>query len=279
MQNPIDVQVSADHTVARVAIPLAGHGTDDASNAALASLRGTVIPQTIERVPHTNAAVTGVTASSQDFNDQMKERAPWVFLFVLGLAFVVLLCAFRSVVIAVKAIVLNLLSVAAAYGLLVLVFQHTWAEGILDFKSSGGIVAWLPLFLFVVLFGLSMDYHVFIISRIREAFDRGMKTEDAVAHGIKTTAGVVTSAAFVMIAVFAVFATLSQIEMKQLGIGLAAAILIDATIVRAVLLPATMKLLGNANWWFPSWLEWLPKIGLEGEHERAPEAAPALDRA
>src|SRR6185503_18665402 len=149
------------------------------------------------------------------------------------------------------------------YGVLALVFQHSWAEGLLGFKSTGAITSWLPLFLFVILFGLSMDYHVFILSRVKEAHDRGMSTGDAVAHAIKSTAGPVTSAAVVMVAVFAIFATLSALEFKQLGVGLAAAILIDATLIRAVLLPATMKLLGERNWWLPKKLNWLPKF----EHE------------
>ncbi len=183
-----------------------------------------------------------------------------MFAFVLGLAFLLLLTAFRSIVVAVKAIALNLLSVGAAYGLLVAVFQWGWGESILNFKSTHGITSWLPLFLFVVLFGLSMDYHVFILTRVREAVERGAKTEDAVVQAIKTTAGVVTSAAFVMVGVFSIFATLSQIELKQLGVGLGAAVLIDATIIRAVLLPATMKLLGSWNWYLPRWLEWLPRI-------------------
>jgi uncharacterized membrane protein YdfJ with MMPL/SSD domain len=185
------------------------------------------------------------------------------------MAFLLLLVTFRSIVIPIKAIALNLLSVGAAYGVLELVFQHHWAEGLLGFKSTGGITSWLPLFLFVILFGLSMDYHVFILSRVREAFDRGMKTEDAVAHGIKSTAGVVTSAAFVMVAVFAIFASLGALEFKQLGVGLAAAILIDATIVRAVLLPATMKLLGDWNWYLPRGLHWLP------QRRTAPKPEPA----
>ena len=179
---------------------------------------------------------------------------------MLLLAFGIMLVAFRSLVIAVKAILLNLLSIAAAYGVMVLVFQHGWGKGILGFESTAGIDAFLPIFMFVILFGLSMDYHVFIISRMREAYDRGMSTDRAIAHGIKTTAGVVTSAAIVMVCVFAVFATLSMLIFKQFGVGLAAAILIDATIVRAVLLPATMKLLGDWNWYLPSWLEWLPHL-------------------
>ena len=171
----------------------------------------------------------------------------------------------------IKAIILNLLSVAAAYGVLVLVFQGGVGKDILGFTYEEGVVAFLPIFLFVILFGLSMDYHVFILSRVRESYDSGMKTEDAVAHGIKATAGVVTSAALVMVCVFAVFGTLKILFLKEFGVGLAAAILIDATIIRAVLLPASMKLLGDWNWYLPSWLEWLPKIGYE--KEEMPEVA------
>jgi RND superfamily putative drug exporter len=260
MNGPADVTVSPDHTVASVHIPMKGNGTDDVSRRAVEALRGDVIPATIGKVPGTEAYVTGMAAGSQDWNSLMKSRAPLVFAFVLTLAFLLLLMTFRSIVIPIKAIVLNLLSVAAAYGVLVLVFQDGRFEGLLGYRSNGGIVSWLPLFLFVILFGLSMDYHVFIISRIREAVDRGMRTEDAVAHGITATAGTVTSAAIVMVAVFAIFATLSSLDFKEMGIGLSVAILIDATIVRAVLLPATMKLLGDWNWYLPRWLEWLPKL-------------------
>ena len=220
------------------------------------------------------SASPGSTAQSKDFNDKIRSVAPLVFGFVLLLAFVLMLVAFRSLVIAAKAIVLNLLSIAAAYGVMVLVFQHGWGKGILGFESTAGIDSFLPIFMFVILFGLSMDYHVFIISRIREAYDRGMSTEQAVTHGIKTTAGVVTSAALVMVCVFSVFATLSMLIFKQFGVGLAAAILIDATVVRAVLLPATMKLLGDWNWYLPKWLEWLPHLEHGGSIEpvKAPTA-------
>lgn len=254
MDEPIGVDISPDKTVAAISIPIQGNGTDDESNEALATLRDSVVPQTIanaEGVDH--ALVTGMTAGSKDFNDEMKAAAPVVFGFVLSLAFLLLLVEFRSIVIPIKAIVLNLLSVAAAYGILVLVFQHGVGAGLLgvDEASQGSITSWLPIFLFVILFGLSMDYHVFILSRIREAYDSGMSSEGAVAHGIKSTASVVTSAAVVMVAVFAIFGTLSFVDMKQMGVGLAAAVLIDATIVRAVLLPATMKLLGDWNWYLP----------------------------
>jgi uncharacterized membrane protein YdfJ with MMPL/SSD domain len=193
----------------------------------------------------------------------MKHGVGYVILFVLVLAFGLLLVAFRSIVVPLKAVTLNLLSVGAAYGVLVLVFQHSWAQPLLGFTSDGAIISWLPLFLFVVLFGLSMDYHVFILSRVREAVDGGMRTEDAVRYGITVTAGVVTSAALVMVGVFSLFGTLSSLEIKQAGVGLAAAVLIDATIVRAVLLPSSMKLLGDWNWYLPKRLEWLPRAGLE----------------
>ena len=270
MSGPISTTVAPNKTVEIVNIPMQGDGTDTKSETALATLRNTVIPGTIDRVDGTETNVTGMTAGSKDFNDTMKAHLPFVFAFVLGLAFILLLVTFRSVVVPLKAIVLNLLSVGAAYGVLTWIFQDGHLEGLLGFHSVGGITSWLPLFLFVILFGLSMDYHVFIISRIREAVDGGMSTDDAVAHGIKSTAGVVTSAAIVMVAVFSIFATLSMIEFKQMGIGLAVAILIDATLVRAVLLPAAMKLLGERNWYLPRRLRWLPKF----EHD-LPEPARA----
>ncbi|HKD34747.1 MAG TPA: MMPL family transporter, partial [Gaiellaceae bacterium] len=198
-------------------------------------------------------------------------KAPIVFGFVLVFAFLLLLVTFRSLVVAAKAIVLNLLSVGAAYGVLVAVFQWGWGESLLGFTSNGGIAQWLPIFMFVILFGLSMDYHVFILSRVREAYDRGMSTADAVEYGISTTAGVVSSAALVMVGAFAVFALMPILDMKEMGIGLAAAVLIDATIVRAVLLPATMKLLGDWNWYLPNWLQWLPRL----EHDPTPVPAAA----
>jgi uncharacterized membrane protein YdfJ with MMPL/SSD domain len=267
---PIDVEINRAGTVARVEVPLAGNGTDDESNAALATLRDTLIPQTVGSVDGLQVAVTGGTANSQDFNTAQTKSIPLVFGFVLLFAFGLLLVTFRSIVIALKAIVLNLLSVGAAYGVLVAIFQWGWGESLFGFESNGGIANWLPMFMFVILFGLSMDYHVFILSRIREAHDRGMSTERAISHGIKATAGTVTSAAFVMVGVFAVFTMLPLVDLKEMGVGLAAAVLIDATIVRGVLLPATMKLLGDANWYLPRWLDWLPR----GEQE-AP-AGPAV---
>jgi RND superfamily putative drug exporter len=262
VKTPIDVSISPDHRVMAIDLPIVGSGTDAASNRALATLRGDVVPAFAQRAG-TKAYVSGQTAGSKDFNDLMKSRWPIVFGFVLTLAFLLLMMTFRSIVIPVQAIVLNLLSVGAAYGVLTWVFQDGHGASLLGFTSTGSITSWLPMFLFVILFGLSMDYHVFILSRIREAFDRGMKTEDAVAGGIRTTAGTVTSAAIVMVAVFAIFATLSYLDFKMMGVGLATAILVDATVVRAVLLPATMKLLGDWNWYLPRWLEWLPSLGHE----------------
>jgi RND superfamily putative drug exporter len=272
---PFHVTVSPDKTVARVEFSIAGSGDDEPSLNALETLRETVIPPIAASLPGVETAVTGVTAGTNDFNEQMKARLPLVLAFVLGLAFVLLLLTFRSIVIPVKAVVLNLLSVGAAYGILVAVFQHSWAEGILDFNSNGSIASWLPLFLFVILFGLSMDYHVFILSRVKELHDAGEPTDLAVANAIKRTAGTVTSAAIIMVAVFGLFATLSLLDIKQMGFGLAVAVLIDATIIRAVLLPASMKLLGDWNWYLPTWLEWLPSLSPEGPpEERERETSP-----
>ncbi|MDQ3739972.1 MAG: MMPL family transporter [Actinomycetota bacterium] len=258
---PLGVDVSPDRTVARIAVPLAGDGVEDRSEDALALLRDELLPSTIGRVDGAEALVTGQTAASVDLREVTVERGPLVFALVLGMGFLVLMMTFRSIVVPIKAIVLNLLSVLAAYGVLVLVFQHGWGAELLGFEPTGSIASWLPILLFVILFGLSMDYHVFVLSRIREAFDRGMPMDRAVEHGIKGTASVVTSAAMVMVAVFSIFATLGIVELKQFGVGLAVAVLIDATIVRAVLLPATMKMLGTWNWYLPRRLDWLPRLG------------------
>ena len=275
MNEPIDVTVNDDKTVAVISIPIEGDGTDATSNEALTALRDEIIPPTLGAVADTEVGVTGLTAQARDFQDKMKRVAPLVFAFVLLLAFGLMLVSFRSIVIAAKTVLLNLLSVGAAYGILVLVFQHGWGKGLLGFEFTGGIDPFLPILLFVILFGLSMDYHVFILSRVREAYDKGMSTDDAISHGIKTTAGVVTSAAIVMVGVFAIFGTLQAMIFKQFGVGLAAAILIDATIIRAVLLPAAMKLLGEWNWYLPSWLEWLPHFEHGGPERHEHEATPA----
>jgi uncharacterized membrane protein YdfJ with MMPL/SSD domain len=265
LSTPTHVEVNPDRTVAVVSVAIKGNGTDAASTRSLEVLREEVVPATVGKLGGAEVAVGGTTAWLTDFNDTMKSHLPIVFAFVLGVAFLLLLVTFRSIVVPIKAIVLNLLSVGAAYGILTYVFQEGHGEKALGFTSVGGITPWLPLFLFVVLFGLSMDYHVFVLSKVRELVDRGRTTEQAVAEGIKSTASVITSAAAVMVVTFAAFATGSDQTMKQLGVGLAVAVLIDATIVRAVLLPATMKLLGERNWWLPKRLGWLPKL----EHEPA----------
>jgi uncharacterized membrane protein YdfJ with MMPL/SSD domain len=271
---PFTVTVNPDRTVARIDFAIAGNGDNRASLHALETLRDEVIPPVAKTLPDAEIVVTGVTAGTSDFNHQMAARLPYVFLFVLGLAFTLLLLTFRSLVIAAKAVALNLLSVGAAYGILVAVFQHGWLAGFFGFQTNGAVVSWLPLFLFVVLFGLSMDYHVFILSRVKELHDAGTPTDEAVRLAITRTAGTVTSAAIIMVAVFGLFATLSLIMMQQMGFGLAVAVLIDATIVRAVLLPSAMKLLGDWNWYLPTWLEWLPSLSPEGDRGDRPAPKP-----
>jgi RND superfamily putative drug exporter len=255
----VTVEESRDGTVASVQIPTVGSGSDAAATKAMEEVREELVPASFAG-SGAEVNVAGQAAESKDFNDLLTQRLPIVFGFVLGLAFLLMLVTFRSIVVPIKAILLNLLSVGAAYGVLVLVFQNGLGESLLGFHSNGGVSSWLPMFLFVILFGLSMDYHVLILSRVREYVDRGMRTEEAVQRGITATAGTVTSAAVVMVAVFSVFATLSILDMKEMGVGLAVAVLIDATIVRAVMLPAAMKLLGERNWYLPRFLGWLPRM-------------------
>ncbi|MGN6430247.1 MAG: MMPL family transporter [Gaiellaceae bacterium] len=272
---PIRTVPDGHGSAAALFLPLTGNGANPSSRRAVNWLRTKLIPRTFGGVPGVETAVTGPTAEDVDFTRQIQHTLPYVLAFVLLLAFALLLVAFRSLVVPLKAIALNLLSVGAAYGILALVFQHHWAQPILGFRSNGTIVSWLPLFLFVVLFGLSMDYHVFILSRVREAVSCGEPTEAAVKRSIGLTAGVVTAAATVMFAVFALFGTLSSLELKQAGVGLAAAVLIDATLIRGVLLPATMKLLGDRNWYLPRMLHWLPH--LDHEPARRRELTPSLE--
>jgi putative drug exporter of the RND superfamily len=265
-------KISQDGRVAVFEVATPYEGGSQQARDSLTKLRKELMPQTFGKVQGAEYAVGGFVAADVDYAAHTRAKLPLVIGFVLLLTMIVMMVTFRSVVVAVTAIGLNLLSAGAAYGVVTAVFQNTWAEGILDFRSNGAVVSWLPLFLFVVLFGLSMDYHVFVVSRIREAVLRGVPTKQAVAEGITGSAGVVTSAAAVMIGVFAVFATLSTLDMKQLGVGLAVAILIDATIIRAVVLPSIMTLLGDANWWAPKWLR--PK----GAKHAAPAAAPEEER-
>jgi RND superfamily putative drug exporter len=243
------IAVSADRRVTTLEIPTTtGTGTDEGKRS-LATLRERLVPATVGTVAGAEYAVGGDIAGNVDYTENLADRMPLVIGFVLLLTFLIMAVTFRSLVVALTALFLNSLSAAAAFGTLALVFQHTWAEGILDFRSNGTLVAWIPLFLFAVLFGLSMDYHVFVVSRIREAAVAGMDTRAAVAHGISRSAGVVTSAAVLMASVFAIFATLSMNEMKQMGVGLAVAVFIDAMVIRVLVLPSLMALLGRANWW------------------------------
>jgi uncharacterized membrane protein YdfJ with MMPL/SSD domain len=267
-RGPVDVKVHDAQNIAFVYVPLVGGSDLDKAEKSLGIIRDEVRPATLGKVDGVEAPVTGQVAGSKDFNDQLVSAVVPVFAFVVAFAFLLMLLSFRSLTIAVTSIVLNLLSVGAAYGILVAVFQHGWGASLVGAEGVGAIVTWLPLFLFVILFGLSMDYHVFVVSRIREARLRGLTTRDAIQHGVVTTAGVITSAAVIMVAVFAIFGTLSMQSMKQMGVGLAAAVLIDATIIRGVLLPAVMSLLGERNWYFPKWLNRLPDLS----HDESPEA-------
>ncbi|MFI9246733.1 MMPL family transporter [Streptomyces sp. NPDC053086] len=265
-RGPVGIKLYDAQNVALVSVPLVGGSDLDQATKSLRTLREEVRPATLGKVEGVQAPVTGQVAGNHDFNDQLMGSVLPVFAFVVVFAFLLMLLSFRSLTVAITSIVLNLLSVAAAYGVLVAVFQHGWGASLVGAEGVGAIVTWLPLFLFVILFGLSMDYHVFVVSRIREARMRGRTTADAIRHGVVTTAGVVTSAAVIMVAVFAIFGTLSMQSMKQMGVGLAAAVLIDATVIRGVLLPAVMALLGERNWYLPKWLHRLPDL----THDEAP---------
>ncbi|WP_449353356.1 MMPL family transporter [Streptomyces shaanxiensis] len=259
-RGPVEIKLHDAQNLAFVYVPLVGGSDFDKAGQSLDKLRDEVRPATLGKVDGLEAPITGQVAGSKDFNDQLTGAVVPVFAFVVVFAFVLMLLSFRSLTVAITSIVLNLLSVGAAYGILVAVFQHGWGASLVGAEGVGAIITWLPLFLFVILFGLSMDYHVFVVSRIREARLRGRTTKDAIQHGVVTTAGVVTSAAVIMVAVFAIFGTLSMQSMKQMGVGLAAAVLIDATIIRGVLLPAVMALLGERNWYLPKWLNRLPDL-------------------
>ncbi|MET8167747.1 MMPL family transporter [Streptomyces sp. NPDC005329] len=273
-RGPVEIKLHDAQNIAYVYVPLVGGSDLDKAGASLDKLRDEVRPATLGKIDGLQAPITGQVAGSKDFNDQLGGAVAPVFAFVVVFAFLLMLLSFRSLTVAITSIVLNLLSVGAAYGILVAVFQHGWGASLVGAEGVGAIVTWLPLFLFVILFGLSMDYHVFVVSRIREARMRGRSTNEAIKHGVVTTAGVVTSAAVIMVAVFAIFGTLSMQSMKQMGVGLAAAVLIDATIIRGVLLPAVMALLGERNWYLPKWLHWLPDF----THDESPEAVAPVTR-
>jgi len=275
LSGPPTTQVSADGHVAFISYLMAGSSNDIRNQDIVRQVRSTVIPGAFGGLTGVRALVTGDAAYTLDVVDFYTRGMPLVMAFVLTLSFLLLLVAFRSIVIPIKAILLNLLSTGAAFGLLVVVFQEGWLAGLIGFKP-GPIEGFIPVFIFTILFGLSMDYHVFILTRIKEARDRGMSSNEAVARGIAITSGTVTSAAAIMVVVFGVFVTLELTIIKQLGFGLAVAVFIDATVVRSILLPATMRLLGDWNWWLPSWLGWLPHVTIEGdvgETDRVPAAS------
>lgn len=267
---PIKITLHSAENVAFVDVPLIGGSDQKKAEKSLDLLRDHIRPETLGKVRGLEAPITGQVAGSKDFNAKIVGAVTPVFAFVVVFAFLLMLLCFRSLTIAITSIVLNLLSVGAAYGILTAVFQHGWGASLVGAEGVGAIVSWLPLFLFVILFGLSMDYHVFVVSRIREARLQGRTTRDAIQHGVVTTAGVVTSAAVIMVAVFAIFGTLSMQSMKQMGVGLATAVLIDATVIRGVLLPAVMALLGERNWYLPKWLRWLPDL----THDESAAAPP-----
>ncbi len=262
------VTPSKDGKVALVSFVISGSGQNDpASQAIVKEVRGTAVPAAFGGLPGVAAYVTGQAAQALDVTQIYVDAIPAVFAFVLGFSFILLLIVFHSIVIPIKAILLNLLSTAAAYGVVVWVFQDDILGGRLGIASSSVIESWVPIFIFTILFGLSMDYHVFILTRVKEARDRGLDSRAAVARGIALTAGTITSAATIMVVVFLAFVTIPFAFIQELGLGLAVAVLIDATVVRSILLPATMAVLGDWNWYLPGFLGWIPRVTIEGEPE------------
>jgi RND superfamily putative drug exporter len=276
IHGPIGVTPVAAGRALVIQVPLAGNGSGTESTNAVVTLENQILPATIGQVPGASFAVTGDTASNHDLRSTLHSRTPIVFGTVALLAFVLLMLAFRSVTIPLVSIGLNFMSVGAAYGLVTLIFQDGHLQSLLGFTSFGALIPWVPLFTFVMLFGLSMDYHVFILSRIRELWSGGASAKDAIVDGVGKSAGVVTSAAVIMVAVFSIFATLDMIDVKMLGVGLAAAVLIDATLVRGIVLPAALALLGERAWYMPRNLRWLPGRSLACESSPAPAAVRAL---
>jgi putative drug exporter of the RND superfamily len=276
IHGPVSVTPVADGRALVIQVPLAGNGASDVSTNAVVTLENQILPSTIGKVPGASFAVTGDTASNHDLRSTLHSRTPIVFATVALLAFVLLMLAFRSLTIPLVSIALNFMSVGAAYGLVTLIFQDGHLQSLLGFTSFGALIPWVPLFTFVMLFGLSMDYHVFILSRIRELWSGGATAKDAIVDGVGKSAGVVTSAALIMVAVFSIFATLDMIDVKMLGVGLAAAVFIDATLVRGVILPAALALLGERAWYLPRKLSWLPgrSLACESSLMPAPVRAP-----
>jgi RND superfamily putative drug exporter len=259
------VEWNAAGDLALVSTVLAMDANVQAAYDTIDRVRQETIPDAFAAAPDARVYVTGATAQVADYFREVDDVTPWVFTFVLGLSFLLLTVVFRSIVVAAKAIVMNLLSVGAAYGLLVLVFQKGYGADFLGFGRTPAIEAWLPIFLFCILFGLSMDYHVFLLSRIREHYDLTGDNREAVATGLRTTARIITGAALIMVAVFAGFAAGRLVQLQEMGFGLAVAVFLDATVVRSILVPAAMELLGDKNWYLPRWLRWLPDLRIEGE--------------
>jgi RND superfamily putative drug exporter len=275
LHEPVEVTPSRDGKAALVSFTMAGGQNDNANRDVVRHVRTDLNPSIFGGLTDVRTYVTGGAAFSVDVTEVYADGIPTIFGFVLGLSFLLMLVAFHSIVIPIKAILLNLLSTGAAYGVLVLVFQDGWLADLLGITPSGVIESWVPLFIFTILFGLSMDYHLFILTRIKEARDRGLASRVAVARGISVTSGTITSAASIMVVVFAVFVTLQFVFIQQLGLGLAVAVFIDATIIRSVLLPASMTLLGDWNWWMPRFLDWIPRVTIEGDPDDTVEAPTA----
>jgi RND superfamily putative drug exporter len=277
---PPQDRISQDGNAALISFTMTGGRNDEANRAIVREVRNEVRPGLFDEIASTGVEVyvSGQAARVLDITGIYSDATPRIVAFVLGLSFLLMLVAFRSIVIPIKAILLNLLSTAAAFGVMVLVFHEGWFAEPLGIASSGVIESWVPVFVFTILFGLSMDYHLFILTRIKEARDRGMDSRAAVARGISVTSGTITSAASIMVVVFAVFVTFKFVFIQQLGLGLAVAVFIDATLIRSLLLPATMTLLGDWNWWLPRWLGWLPRVTIEGESGKPKDPGPT-DRA
>ena len=268
-----DYAASMSGDLGLVTVAMRGDYSSSEARAALGRLRGEYVPEAFDGVAE--VFVTGDTAFDSDYVSVIERFTPFAFAYVLGLSFVLLLVTFRSIVVPLKAIAMNLLSVGAAYGLLVLVFQHGVGANLLGFQQTDVIEPWLPLFLFMILFGLSMDYHVFLLSRIKERYDLTGDNADAVAFGLSSTGALITGAALIMVAVFGGFAAGDLLMLQQAGFGLAVAVILDATVIRSVLVPASMALLGDRNWYFPSWLEWVPELHVEGSRASL-DTAPAI---
>jgi putative drug exporter of the RND superfamily len=272
LSGPPTERLSKDGSAILISFPMTGGRNDQANRDTVARVRNELRPVLFDDLPQgpVSVYVAGAAAHTMDIVGIYSDATPRIFVFVLGLSFLLMLLAFRSIVIPIKAILLNLLSTAAAFGVLVLVFSDGWFANVIGVQPGSVIESWVPIFIFTILFGLSMDYHLFILTRIKEARDRGLGSRAAVARGISVTSGTITSAASIMVVVFSVFVTFKFVFIQQLGLGLAVAVFVDATLIRSVLLPATMTLLGDWNWWLPRWLAWLPHVTIEGT-SREPE--------